>query len=157
MNRPTSSAATFRPPAKRGSSSGGFKINGKILGAIVGVLLLGGAIFAMPMLGISFGGQPGVEEYAKVKVIWEEAQKLHKNKSTASDWGAFGQKHSAEVKKLEKEITDQKPGATKRLLQLMYFCTKNHLPAIMTDGNAMRYKAMEKDMKEAEKLVGKAK
>ena len=109
------------------------------------------------MLCFSFSGQPGLIEYAKVKVIWEEAQKLHKNKSTASDWDAFGKKHSAEVKKLEKEITDQKPGATKRLLQLMYFCTKNHLPAIMTDGSEMRYKAMEKDMKEADKLTGNAK
>lgn len=157
MNRPASTAPTFRPPAKRGGSGGGLKFNPKILGAIVGVLLLGGAIFAMPLLGISFGGQPGLEEYAKVKVIWDEAQALHKKKSGISDWEDFGKKHSSEVKKLEKEITDQSPGSTKRLLQLMYFCTKNHLPAIMTDGNAMRYKAMERDMKEAEKLAGPVK
>ena len=157
MNRPASSAATFRPPAKRGSSGGRLKINPKILGAIVGVLLLGGAILAMPMLGISFGGQPGLKEYAKVKVIWEEAQSLQKKNAGFSDWEQFGRKHSSEVKQLEKEITDQSPGATKRLLQLMYFCTKNHLPAIMTNGDAMRYKAMERDMKEAEKLAGPVK
>ena len=154
MNRPTSSATAFRPPAKKGSSGGGFKVNGKMVGAIAGVLLLVGAIFVLPMLGISFGSQPGLEEYAKVKVIWDEAQALRKKKSGISDWEDFGKKHSSEVKKLEKEITDQSPGASKRLLQLMYFCTKNHLPAIMVDGNAMRYKAMERDMKEAEKLAG---
>ena len=157
MSRPASPAVTFRPPAKRSSLGSGLKINGKVIGAILGVLLLVGGIYGLSMLGFSFSGQPGLTEYAKVKVIWEEAQKLHKNKSTASDWDAFGKKHSAEVKKLEKEITGQKPGATKRLLQLMYFCTKNHLPAIMTDGSEMRYKAMEKDMKEADKLTGNAK
>lgn len=157
MNRPASSATTFRPPAKRGGSGGGLKINPKILGAIVGVLLLGGAIFAMPLLGISFGGQPGLDEYAKVKVIWDEAQTLQKKKAGISDWEEFGKKHSSEVKKLEKEITDQTPGASKRLLQLMYFCTKNHLPPIMANGDAMRYKAMERDMKEAEKLAGPVK
>lgn len=123
----------------------------------MGVLLLGGAIFAMPLLGISFGGQPGLDEYAKVKVIWDEAQTLQKKKAGISDWEEFGKKHSSEVKKLEKEITDQTPGASKRLLQLMYFCTKNHLPPIMANGDAMRYKAMERDMKEAEKLAGPVK
>lgn len=157
MTRPASSAAAFRPPVKRASSGSGFKINGKIIGAIAGVLLLGGAIYSFSLLGIGFGGQQGVAEYEKVKVIWADVQKTQSSKSGPSGWQALNTKYGTEVKKLEKEITDQEPGASKRLLQLMYFCTKNHLPPILADGSQQRYKAMEKDMKEAEKLVKSSK
>ncbi len=156
-SRPASLPPKFGPPAKGGKSGGGLKFNGKIVGAIAGVLLIGAAIYGLTLLGIGLGGQPGLAEYQRVKVIWADVQKVHDGGAGNTGWNQVRNKYAQEVKKLEKEITDQEPGASKRLLQLMYFCTHNHLPAIMADGNELRYKAMEKDMKEAEKLAGATK
>jgi len=160
--RPAGFPTKFKPPQKPGGKSSGLggllnglKIDGKVIGAVVVILLVGGLVGLWSM-GL-FSGKPGLAEYAKVKVIWTEAQKLHGGKPKPADWAAFKTKHEKGVKKLETEVKAQAPGSSKRLLQLMYFCTKDHLPKIMADGNETRYKAMEKDMKEAAKLAGPVK
>lgn len=163
-NRPAGFPPAFKPPKKsRGGSSGNIgemlsglkeKLDAKAMGAIVVILLIGG-YFGLSAMGISFGSPPGLAEYIKIKPIWAEVQKLQRNeKAKPEERAAMVKKYKDELKKLEKQIKDQEPGSTRRLLQLMYFCTKDHLPKIMGTGDPQRYKVMEKDMKEAAKLAG---
>lgn len=128
-------------------------INGKIVGAILGVLLLAGVAYGLFMMGSGFFVQAGLPEYERVKPIWTDAQNLRRKDASSEDWALFQKRHEGEIKKLLTEIEDQSPGSGKRLLQLMYFCVKDHLPKIMVNGDKERMKAMDTDMKEAAKLA----
>lgn len=166
-SRPAGFPPSFKPPKKSGGGSSANigellkglkeKVDAKAMGAIAVILLVGG-YFGMSAMGISFGSTPGLAEYNEIKPIWIEVQKLQKDKSAKPDDRAtLSKKYKSKLKKLEKQINDQGPGSARRLLQLMYFCTKNHLPELIEKGDPARYTAMEKDMKEAAKLAGPAK
>lgn len=131
------------------------KLDGKGIAAIA-VLVLMGIYFGMSFLGIRLGGQPGQTEYAQVKILWTEVQKIHQQGDKAADWEAFKTKHATEVDKLRDQILKQNPGSETPLLQSMLFCTKDHLPAMLKPAErASRYKVMDVVMTDATKLAGK--
>ena len=164
--RPAALPPSFKPPKKSGGGSSvnigellsGLKekLDAKAMGAMAVILLIVG-YFGLSALGISFGSPAGLAEYTKLKPIWAEVEKLQKSKPNPEAWGALNKKYGKEIKTLETQIKDQEPGTDRRLLQLMYFATKDHLPQILKDGNETRYKTMEREMKEAAKLAGPTK
>ncbi len=131
------------------------KLDLKAIGAIVTILLVG-AYLASSQLGINFslGGQAGIAEYSQINILWKEALQLHKKGDKEADWAAFKAEHENEIAELNEQIKGQNPGADRRLLQLMYFCTKDHLPGMLEPaGRVERFKAMKTVMEDADKLV----
>ena len=131
------------------------KLDGKAIAAIA-VILLVGIYFGISSLGIRLGGQPGQTEFAQVKILWTEAQKIHQQGDKAADWEAFKTKHATEIDKLRDQIVKQNPGSETPLLQAMLFCTRDHLPGMLKSADrASRYKVMDVVMTDATKLAGK--
>ena len=131
------------------------KLDGKGIAAIA-VLVLMGIYFGMSFLGIRLGGQPGQTEFAEVKILWTEVQKIHQQGDKAADWEAFKSKHATEVDKLRDQIVKQNPGSETPLLQAMLFCTRDHLPSMLIPAErASRYKRMDDVMTDASQLADK--
>ncbi len=155
----------FTPPQKSGGSSldlGGLladlkdKLDMKAIGAIA-VILLVGVYFASTQFGfsLSFGPPAGAKEFSDVNVMWGEIQAIHKKGDQPADWKAFKSEHEGEIKGILASVKKQNPGSSRRLLQLMLFCTENHFPKMMDGGPVAkeRYTALEADMKEANQIV----
>lgn len=119
--------------------------------AAVGAILVAGLLIASTQFGLSFG-VAGKSEYQEVKEIWGAVKAAHES----GDMKAVESKYGAKVEELAKSIEKQGPGAEKRLLQLMFFATKNHLPIILKGGADAdaRFKMMEGEMKESAQHAG---
>ena len=123
--------------------------------AALAVLLLMAGYFGMSYLGISLFGKPGLAEYAKIKVLWDEVQSLHKTGDKPAEWGKFQSEHEAELKALALKIEKLGAGSDKPLLQSMLFCTRDHIPGMyLPDQRAGRYATMEAIMADASHLAG---
>lgn len=155
----------FTPSKKSGGSSSGLgdlladlkdKLDPKAIAAIA-VLCLAGLYFASSQFGfrLSFGPPAGAKEFSDVNAMWIEIQEIHKLGDQPAAWAAFKAEHEGEIKALLASVEKQDPGASRRLLQLMLFCTKHHFPNMMSGGEVakQRYAALEADMKEATQLV----
>lgn len=132
------------------------KLDMKAIGAIA-VILLVGVYFASTQFGfsLSFGPPAGAKEFSDVNVMWGEIQAIHKKGDQPADWKAFKSEHEGEIKGILASVKKQNPGSSRRLLQLMLFCTENHFPKMMDGGPVAkeRYTALEADMKEANQIV----
>ncbi len=155
----------FTPAKKSGGSSldiGGMladlkdKLDMKALGAIA-VILLVGVYFASTQFGfsLSFGPPAGAKEFSDVNSMWVEIQEIHKQGDQPAAWKAFKSEHEGEIKSILASVEKQNPGSSRRLLQLMLFCTKNHFPMMMDGGPVAkdRYAQLEADMTEANQIV----
>lgn len=127
--------------------------NPKAIGAVAAILLAGGLIYAS-QFGFSFG-VAGKSEYAEVKQIFTQLESAV-NKKDTSAIRSFMEQNKDKVEKLKKQIESQSPGSDRRLLQLMLFATRDHIPAIGAgDATAdARFKTLKAEMAEAARLAG---
>ncbi len=128
-------------------------VNPKAMGALAVILLAGGLIYAS-QFGLSFG-VAGKSEYAEIKPIVAQLEGAVAKKDPAA-LQAFWSENQNKVERLKVQIESQGPGADKRLLQLMFLATRDHIPKIATgDSNAeARLAALKAEMKEAAERAG---
>jgi hypothetical protein len=128
-------------------------VNPKAMGALAVILLAGGLIYAS-QFGLSFG-VAGKEEYAEIKPIVAQLESAVAKKDPAA-LQAFWSENQNKVERLKVQIESQGPGADKRLLQLMFLATRDHIPNIAT-GDATseaRLTTLKLEMKEAAERAG---
>lgn len=130
--------------------------NPKAMGAVAAILLAGGLIYAS-QFGFSFG-VAGKAEYAEVKQMYDQLEAAV-NKKDSSGLRTFMEQNKSKVESLKKKIEAQNPGSDRRLLQLMFFATRDHIPAICAgDATAeARFKTLKAEMAEAARLAGDSK
>lgn len=128
----------------------------KALGAVAALVLAGGVIYAT-QFGFSFG-VAGKAEYAEVKQMYAQLEPAI-NKKDTSALRTFMEQNKSKVESLKKKIEAQNPGSDRRLLQLMFFATRDHIPAICAgDATAeARFKTLKAEMAEAARLAGDSK
>ena len=127
----------------------------KAIGAIVAILFAGLLLYAT-QFGLSFG-VAGKKEYAEVKEIFGKLE-YAMAKGGASGIATFAKENESKLASLKKAIEGQNPGADKRLLQLMLFATRDHIPNIVKgDATAeARMKTLKDEMAEAARIVGES-
>lgn len=158
----------FAKPVKKSNSGGGGgslgdqvkdlvgKLGNKGL-AVVGVVLLVGLFFALPMLGISFGPLPGTAEYTQLKPLWEKVQAIKKKGNKPADWAAFKADHEDDIKEMANRLKKLKIDGSMPVLKGMLMCSRDHLPKMMAAKDEKelesKFKAMEREMKKAASTI----
>lgn len=127
--------------------------NPKAMGAVAAILLAGGLIYAS-QFGLSFG-VAGKSEYAEIKPIVAQLESAVAKKDPSA-LSAFWTENKSKVEKLKTQIESQGPGSERRLLQLLFLATRDHIPKIATGDSSAeaRLATLKLEMKEAAERAG---
>ena len=94
--------------------------------------------------------QPGTVEFMEVRQMFNSAFELEYQKADEATWKSFVTNHEKHWDELHSSIEKQSPTTDRRLLQLMYFGVRDHLPSLgNADSRNARLGAMRADLNEA--------
>lgn len=112
-----------------GSLFGGIRFNWKHAGVVVAVLAVAAVIYGGNLLSSNAGGAA----YAETRVMWDRAQQLRQANASDGEWQSFKAEVQPRSDELRAELQET-ANARQRLLQLMLYCHRDCLPAILNGG-----------------------